>query len=124
MRILSVTILILKKLNFLSCKINDDLEIEVYRDEHNLCIVLHTFLGVDTLYVNVASKMVWNIIQENLCSRYDINCTPDMNKNLSVKIVSRYDNMTYRYYMQQPRQMIETKMVKHVKNMWEENFFN
>ena len=28
--------------------------------------------------------------------------------------------MTYRYYMQQPRQMIETRMVKHEKNMSEE----
>ena len=33
--------------------------------------------------------------------------------------------MTYRYYMQQSRRMIETKMVKHVKNMSaEEKFFN
>ena len=32
--------------------------------------------------------------------------------------------MTYRYYMQQPRQMIETKMVKHIKYMSEQdNFF-
>ena len=28
--------------------------------------------------------------------------------------------MAYRFFMQQPRQMIETKMVKHVKNMSEE----
>ena len=33
--------------------------------------------------------------------------------------------MTYRYYMQEPRQMMEIKMVKHVKDMSEkENFFN
>ena len=84
---------------YVSCKINDDVEIEVFKDEHDLCIVLHTFLGVNTLYVHVASKMICNIIRENLCSRYDIICTPNMKiKNLTKKFVSRYDNMTYNYY--------------------------
>ena len=70
-----------------SCKINDDVEIEVYKDELDLCIVLHTFLGVDILYVRVDSKMICIIIRENLCSRYDINCTPDMKiKNLTKKL--------------------------------------
>ena len=33
--------------------------------------------------------------------------------------------MTYSYYMQQPRPMIESKMVKHIKHMSEEEkFFN
>ena len=65
--------------------------------------------------------MFCDIIRENLSSRYDINCTPDMKmKNLTVKFVSAYDNMTYRYYMQQPRPMIESKMVKHIKYMSEE----
>ena len=58
---------------YVSCKINDDVEIKVYKDEHDLCVVLHTFLGVDTLYVHVASKMICNIIRENLSSRCDIN---------------------------------------------------
>ena len=106
--------------NYVSCKINDDEEIEVYKDEHDLCVVLHTFLGVDKFYVLVASKMICNIIREKLNSRYDINCTPDMKiKNLTIKFVSVFDNMTYRHYMQQPRQMIETKMVEDVKNMSE-----
>ena len=106
---------------YVPCKINDDVEIKVYKDEHDLSVVLHTFLGVDALYVDDASKMICNIIRENLCSRYDISCTPDMKiKNLTIKIASCYGNMTYRYYMQQPRQMIETKMAKHVKNMLEE----
>ena len=65
-----------------------------------------------TLYVHVDGKMICNIIR----SRSDINCTPDMKiKNLTKKFVSVYGNMTYRYGMQQPRQMIETKMVEHVK---------
>ena len=64
--------------NFVSCKLNDGVEVEVYKDEHDLCVVLHIFLGADTLYVHVASKMIYNIIRENLSSRYDINCTPDM----------------------------------------------
>ena len=86
-----------------------------------MCVVLHTFLGVDTLYVHVTSKMICNINRENLSSRYDINSTPDMKmKNLTTKFVSRYGNMTYRYYMQQPRPMIESKMVKHIKYMLEE----
>ena len=106
---------------YVSCKINDDVEIEVYKDELELCVVLHTFLGVNTLDVHVASKMICNIIRENLCSRCDINCTPDMKiENLTIKFVSRYGNMAYRYYMQQPRPMIESKMVKHIKYMSEE----
>ena len=47
-----------------------------------------------------------------------LNCTPDMKiKNLRIKFVSRYDNMTYRYQLEQPGSMIESKMVKHIKNM-------
>ena len=95
---------------YVSCKINDDVEIKVYKDEHDLCVVLQTFLGVDTVYVHVASKMICNIIRENLSSRFDINCTPDMKiKILTMKFLSAYGNMSYRYYMQQPRQMIEKK---------------
>ena len=111
---------------YLSCKINDDVEIKVYKDENDLCVVLDTLLGVDTLYVHVASEKICNIIRKNVSSRCDVNFTPDMKiKNVTKKIVSRCGNMTYRYYLQQPRQMIETKMVKHVKNMSEnENFFN
>ena len=90
-----------------------------------MCIVLHTFLGVDALYVHLASNMICNTNRENLCSRCDIKCTPDMKiKNLTIKFGSRYDNMTYRDYMQQPRPMIESKMVKHIKYMSEgEKFF-
>ena len=75
-------------------------------------------LDGDTLYVHVAGKMICNIIRKNLISKHGINFTPDLKiKNLTIKFVSRYGNMTYRYYMQQPRPMIETKMVKHVKNV-------
>ena len=108
---------------YVSFKINGDVEIKVYKDENDLCVVidLDTLLGVNTLYVPVASEKMCNIILKNLSSRCDINCTPDMKiKNLTIKFVSRYGNMTYRYYMQQLRQMIETKMVKHVRNMSEE----
>ena len=47
-------------------------------------VVLPTFLDVDTLYdvgtlyVHVAGKMICNNLRENLSSKYDINCTPDM----------------------------------------------
>ena len=77
-----------------------------------MCVVLHTFHGADTFYVHVASKVLCNIIRKNLRSRYDNNCTPDMKKILTIKFVSRYGNMTYSFCMQQPRQMIETKVVK------------
>ena len=84
--------------------------------------VLPTFLepfkalyDLRTLYVHIAGKMICNNIRENLSSKYDINCTPDMKiRNLTLKIVSRYGNMVYRYYMQQPGPMIESKMVKHI----------
>ena len=98
---------------FVSCKINNDVEIKVYKNEHTLCAVIHFSFDEDTLYVHVAGI--------KLSSKHSINCTPDMRrKNLTIKFVSRYDNMTYRYYMQQPIPMIETKMVKHLKNMSEE----
>ena len=108
----------------MSCQINDDIEIGVYKDEHDLCVVLHTFFGVETLYVPVAGKTICNIIRENLSSRYVINCTPDMKiKRLTKKLVSRYIIMTYRYQLQQPRPMIESKMVKHIKYMSHEEQF-
>ena len=106
---------------YVSCKMNDDVEIKVYKDQHDLCAVVHTLLGVNTVYVHVASEKICNIIRKNLSSRYDINCTPDMKtKNLTIKFVSRYGNMTYRYYMQQLRPMMESKMVKQRKYMSEE----
>ena len=93
---------------YMSCKINDDVEIKIYKDEFDLHAVLPIFLEplktlyeVGTLYVHVAGKMICNNICENLSSKYDINCTPDMKiKNPTIKFVSRYSNMTYRYYMQ------------------------
>ena len=70
---------------YVSCKINDDVEIKIYKDEFDLHAVLPTFLepfktlyDVGTLYVHVAGKMICNNICENLSSKYDINCTPDM----------------------------------------------
>ena len=38
-------------------------------------------------------------------------------KNLSIKYISRYGNMTFRYQLEQPRPMIESEMVKHIKCM-------
>ena len=113
---------------YVSCKINDDFEIKAYKEEFDLHAVLPTFLepfktlyDVGTLYVHVAGKMICNNIRENLSSKYDFNCTPDMKiRNLTIKLVSHYSNMTYRCYMQQPRPMIESKMVKHIKYMSEE----
>ena len=65
--------------------------------------------------------MICETICENLRSKYDINCTPDMKiRNLTIKFISRYSSMTYRYELEQPRRIIESKMVKHIKNMSEE----
>ena len=103
---------------YVSCKINDDVEIKGYKHEFDLHAVLPPFLGwdVNTLYVHVAGKMICNNFRENLSSKYVINCTPDMKiRNVTIKLVSRYSNMTSRYYMQKPRPMIESKMVKHIK---------
>ena len=62
--------------------------------------------------------MICNDISENLSSKYDINCNPDMEiRNLTIKFVSRYRNMTFRHQLEQPRSMLETKMVKHIKYM-------
>ena len=126
MRILLVTIINLNEFKiYVSCKINDDVEIKVYKNEFDLCVVLPIFLepfkslyDVRTPYVHVAGKLICNNIHEILSSKYDMNCAPDMKiRNLTIKFVSRYRNMTYRYYMRQPRPMIESKMVKHIKYM-------
>ena len=80
-----------------------------------------TLYEVGTLYVQTSGKMICKTIRENLRSKYDINCTPDMKiRNLTIKFISRYSNMTYRYQLEQPRRIIESKMVKHIKKMCEE----
>ena len=90
-----------------------------------MCRVIAPFLDVATLYVHVAGKMICNNIRENLSSKYDINCTTDMKiRNLTINFVSRYGNMTYRYQLQQPKSMIESKMVKHLKYMSHEEQIN
>ena len=40
----------------ISCKINDDIVIEVYKNEHDLRALEYPFTGLDTLYVHVAGK--------------------------------------------------------------------
>ena len=101
-----------------SCKINDDTEKEVDKEEHDLCEVVNPGLSAETLYNHIAGKKICNIIREYLTSRYNFKCTHIMHiKNQSKKIISRYANMTYRYPLEQPRQLIESKMVKHIKYM-------
>ena len=98
------------------CKIKDDIEIEVYKDEHDLCEVVNFSLSAGTFYVHNAGKKICYIIRQNLSSRYNNKCTHNMHlKNLSKKIVSCYDNMTYRHQLEQPRPITESKMVKHIK---------
>ena len=90
-----------------------------------LCKVKAPFLDVRTLYVHVAGKMMCNNIREKLSFKYNINCTPDMKiRKLTFKFVSRYGNMTCRYQLQQPKPMIESKMVEHMKYMSEEEIDN
>ena len=111
---------------YVSCKINDDVEIKVYKSQSDLHLLLPTFnepfkskfIKMGTLYVHIAVEMICNDIRENLSSKYDINCTLDMEiRNLTIKFVSRYRNMTFRHQLQQPRSMLETKMVKLIKYM-------
>ena len=111
---------------YIRCKINDDVEIKVYKSHSDLRVLIPTFIepfkskniNNETLYVHIAGEMICNDIRENLSSKYDINCTPDMEiRNLTIKFVSRYRNMTFRHQLQQPRSMLETKMVRHIKYM-------
>ena len=82
---------------------------------------LGTFYKLGTLYVQIAGKIICKTNCENLRSKYDINCTPDMKiRNLTIKFISRYNSLTYRYQLEQPRPMIESKMVEYIKNMSEE----
>ena len=107
---------------YVSCKINEDVEIKVYKSQSDLRLLLTTFksknIKMGTLYVHIAGEMIGNDIRENLSSKYDINCNRDMEiRNLTIKFVSHYHNMTFRHQLQQPRPMLETKMVKHIKYM-------
>ena len=59
---------------YVSCKINDDVEIKVYKNEFDLRAVLLIFLEpFKTFYVHVAGKMVCNNFCENLMSKYGFN---------------------------------------------------
>ena len=89
---------------YVSCKIKDDVEINVCKKASDMHAVLPTFIEpfktlyeVETLYVQIAGKMICKTICENVRSKYDINCTPDMKiRKLTIKYFSRYSNMTYR----------------------------
>ena len=109
------------------CKIDDNIEIKIYKNSSDLNTVIPTFLpeykvyDMGTLYIQTAGKMICKTIFENLRSKYDINCTPDMKiRNLTIKFISRYNNMTFRYQLEQPRRILESKLGKHMKNMTEE----
>ena len=110
---------------YVSCRINDDVEIKVYKNQPNLRVLVYPFTGLDKLYVHVAGEKICEITQESLNSRYNIKCTHNMHiKNLSGKFISWYANMTCRYQLQQPRPMIESEMVKHLKYMSHEEQIN
>ena len=86
--------------NYVSCKINNDVEVKVYKNECDLRVVLPPSLGWDvgTLYVHVAGKMICKNVCESLSSKYDIICVRNMKiRNVTIKFISRYNNMTYRY---------------------------
>ena len=109
------------------CKINNNIEIKLYKNSSDLNTLLPTFLAeyklydVGTLYIQIAGKMICKTISENLRSKYGINCTPDLKiRNLRLKFISRYDNMNFRYQLEQPGRILESKMIKHIKNMTEE----
>ena len=109
------------------CKIDDNLEKNVYKKSSHMSVVLPTFppeykvYDMGTLYIQIAGKMICKTFFENLRCKYDINCTPDMKiRNLRIKFISRYDNMTFRYQLEQPRRILESKMIKHIKIMSEE----
>ena len=109
------------------CKIDDNIEINVYENSSDMHAVLPTFPpeykvhDMGTLCIQIADKMICKTIFENLRSKYDNNSTPDMKiRNLRLKFISRYDNMTFRYQLEQPRRILDSKMVKHIKNMTEE----
>ena len=80
-----------------SCKINDDVEINVYKNASDMSVVLPTWIEpfktlyeVGALYVQSAGKMICKTICENLRSEYDIICTPDMKiRNQTIKFISR-----------------------------------
>ena len=108
---------------YVLCKINNKVKINVYKSSSELHALLPIFLpqyknyDVGSLYIQVGGKMIC----ENLKSKYDINGTPDMKiRNLRIKFVSRYNNMTFRYQLEQPRRIIESKLIKHIKDMAEE----
>ena len=109
------------------CKIDDNIEINVYKNSSDLNTLLPTFLAenkvydVGTLYIQIAGKKICKTISENLRCKYGINCTPDVKiRNLRLKFIPRYDNMNFRYQLEQPRRKLESKMIKHIKNMSEE----
>ena len=101
---------------YMLSKINNDVEIKVYKNNSDMNLVLSIFNEEEKLCVDIAGEMICNDIRKNLSSKYDINCNPDMEiKNLIIKFISRYRNMTFRHQLQQPRSMLQTKMVKHMK---------
>ena len=64
---------------------------------------LNSKYDIDTTSVHIAGKMICKTIREKLNSKYGINCTLDMKfSNLTIKFVSRYNNMTFRHQLQQP----------------------
>ena len=108
---------------YVLCKINNNVKINFYKPSSELHAVLPIFLpkyknyDVGSLYIQVGGKMIC----KNLRSKYDINCNPDMKfKNLRINFVSWYNNMSFRYQLEQPRRILESKLIKHIKDMTEE----
>ena len=48
--------------NIVSCKVNDDIEIEVYKTHLGLCALVYPFTDIDTFYVHIAGQIISNLI--------------------------------------------------------------
>ena len=51
---------------YVSCKINDNVGIKVYKNHSDLRLLLSTFNEEEKLYVHIAGKMMCNDIRKNL----------------------------------------------------------
>ena len=77
----------------------------------------HGYLVIGIIEKDKESDEILRLITKKICYKthfvFDRN---DVVKNLSIKLIADYDKMTLYHRLLQPRLVLESKLIKHIKN--------
>ena len=77
----------------------------------------HGYLVIGPIEKDKKSDEILQGITKNICNKiHSVFDGNDVVKNLSIKLIAGYDKMTLYHRFLQPRRVLESQLIKHIKN--------